>query len=89
MTRTARDVLDQEFLSIRAKLLEVAAFYDRLNSASTTKSKLDDTTAANAAQAPVQMDQSQMDQSQIGPVAAGQARLASPGLPDTHRRHAG
>lgn len=30
MTRTAREVLDQEFLQTRAKILEVAAFFDRL-----------------------------------------------------------
>lgn len=30
MTRTASDVLDQEFLQIRAKILEIGAFFDRL-----------------------------------------------------------
>jgi hypothetical protein len=30
-TRTARDVFDQEFLTIRAKLLEVAAALDRID----------------------------------------------------------
>ncbi|MEZ6137187.1 MAG: hypothetical protein R3C53_20040 [Pirellulaceae bacterium] len=33
MSRSARDVLDQEFLTTRAKLLEIAAFFDRLDSA--------------------------------------------------------
>ena len=33
MPRTAREVLDQEFLQIRAKILEVAAFFDRLSEA--------------------------------------------------------
>ncbi|MEC8556209.1 MAG: hypothetical protein VXZ82_14465 [Planctomycetota bacterium] len=33
MPRTAREVLDQEFLQIRAKILEIGAFYDRLGEA--------------------------------------------------------
>lgn len=33
MSRTAREVLDQEYLQIRAKILEVAAFFDRLSEA--------------------------------------------------------
>ncbi len=33
MTRSAKDVLEQEFLQIRAKILEVAAFFDRLEAA--------------------------------------------------------
>lgn len=33
MPRSAREVLDQEFLQIRAKILEVAAFFDRLSEA--------------------------------------------------------
>jgi hypothetical protein len=32
-SRTARDVFDQEFLTIRAKLLEVAAALDRIDRA--------------------------------------------------------
>jgi hypothetical protein len=32
-TRTARDIFDQEFLPVRAKLLEVAAALDRLDRA--------------------------------------------------------
>ena len=31
--RSASHVLDQEFLQVRAKILEIAAFYDRLESA--------------------------------------------------------
>ena len=31
MTRTASEILEQEFLQTRAKLLEVAAFFDRLD----------------------------------------------------------
>lgn len=30
MPRSASEVLEQEFLQIRAKILEIAAFYDRL-----------------------------------------------------------
>ena len=30
MPRSASEVLDQEFLQIRAKILEIAAFFDRL-----------------------------------------------------------
>ncbi len=33
MTRSAREVLDQEFLQVRAKILEVASFFDRLSEA--------------------------------------------------------
>ncbi|MEM7473620.1 MAG: hypothetical protein AAF483_01370 [Planctomycetota bacterium] len=33
MPRTAREVLDQEFLQIRAKILEIGAFYDRMSEA--------------------------------------------------------
>ena len=33
MPRTAREVLDQEYLQIRAKILELAAFFDRLSEA--------------------------------------------------------
>lgn len=33
MARTAREVLDQEYLQVRAKILEVAAFFDRLSEA--------------------------------------------------------
>lgn len=33
MPRTASQVLDEEFLQIRAKILEVAAFFDRLSEA--------------------------------------------------------
>ncbi len=33
MTRTASEVLEQEFLQVRAKILEVAAFFDRLGEA--------------------------------------------------------
>lgn len=33
MPRSVREVLDQEFLQIRAKILEIAAFYDRLDEA--------------------------------------------------------
>ena len=33
MSRTAREVLDHEFLEIRAKILELAAFFDRLEQA--------------------------------------------------------
>ncbi len=33
MTRSAGDILDQEFLQVRAKILEVAAFFDRLEAA--------------------------------------------------------
>lgn len=33
MPRTAREVLDQEYLQIRAKILEIAAFFDRLEEA--------------------------------------------------------
>ncbi len=35
MTRNASDVLEQEFLVVRAKILEIGAFFDRLNSAET------------------------------------------------------
>ena len=34
MVRTASDILEQEFLQARAKLLELAAFFDRLDEAS-------------------------------------------------------
>lgn len=30
MPRTSREVLEQEYLQVRAKILEVAAFFDRL-----------------------------------------------------------
>jgi hypothetical protein len=33
MARTSKEILDQEFLQARAKLLEVAAFFDRLQAA--------------------------------------------------------
>ena len=33
MTRSASDVLTHEFLQVRAKILEVAAFFDRLDEA--------------------------------------------------------
>ena len=33
MSRTAREVLDQEYLQVRAKILELAAFFDRLSEA--------------------------------------------------------
>ncbi len=33
MPRTARQILDQEFLQVRAKILELAAFFDRLERA--------------------------------------------------------
>jgi len=33
MKRNRRDVLEQEFLHVRSKLLEVAAFFDRLDCA--------------------------------------------------------
>ncbi len=33
MTRSAREVLEQEFLQVRAKTLEIAAFFDRLHAA--------------------------------------------------------
>lgn len=33
MPRSAREVLDQEFLQVRAKILEIAAFFDRLTEA--------------------------------------------------------
>ena len=33
MARSARDVLDQEFLQVRAKILEIGAFFDRLSEA--------------------------------------------------------
>ena len=33
MSRTAREVLEQEYLQVRAKILEVAAFFDRLSEA--------------------------------------------------------
>lgn len=33
MKRNRRDVLEQEFLQVRSKLLEVAAFFDRLDCA--------------------------------------------------------
>lgn len=32
-TRSAREVLEQEFLQVRAKILELAAFFDRLTEA--------------------------------------------------------
>ncbi|MCA9193132.1 MAG: hypothetical protein KDB03_15260 [Planctomycetales bacterium] len=31
MSRTADQVLEQEFLQVRAKILEIAAFFDRLS----------------------------------------------------------
>ena len=34
MSRTAQQVLEQEFLQTRAKILELAAFFDRLQEAS-------------------------------------------------------
>lgn len=51
MARTAGDILEQEFLQTRAKLLEVAAFFDRLQKAAgqvttgalTTQADLDGT----------------------------------------------
>ncbi len=33
MSRSAKEVLSQEFLQTRAKILEIAAFYDRLDQA--------------------------------------------------------
>lgn len=33
MSRTASEVLDEEFLVVRAKILELAAFFDRLSEA--------------------------------------------------------
>jgi hypothetical protein len=33
MTRSASDILSQEFLQVRAKILEVAAFFDRFEQA--------------------------------------------------------
>ncbi len=33
MPRSAHEVLDQEFLQVRAKILELAAFFDRLSEA--------------------------------------------------------
>ncbi len=33
MTRTANQVLEQEYLQVRAKILELAAFFDRLSEA--------------------------------------------------------
>jgi hypothetical protein len=33
MTRTANEILSQEFLQVRAKILEIAAFYDRMEEA--------------------------------------------------------
>ncbi|GIX00067.1 MAG: hypothetical protein KatS3mg111_3399 [Pirellulaceae bacterium] len=33
MTRTADEILKQEFLEVRAKLLEIGAFFDRLHRA--------------------------------------------------------
>lgn len=33
MPRSAREVLDQEFLQVRAKILEISAFFDRLSEA--------------------------------------------------------
>lgn len=33
MTRSASDVLDQEYLQVRAKILEIGAFFDRLGEA--------------------------------------------------------
>ena len=32
MSRTSSEILSQEFLQTRAKILEIAAFYDRLDS---------------------------------------------------------
>lgn len=31
MSRTSSEIMSQEFLQIRAKILEIAAFYDRLD----------------------------------------------------------
>lgn len=33
MPRSAREVLEQEYLQVRSKILEVAAFFDRLSDA--------------------------------------------------------
>lgn len=33
MPRSAQQVLDQEFLQVRAKILEIASFFDRLSEA--------------------------------------------------------
>lgn len=33
MTRSANEILDEEFLLVRAKILEVGAFFDRLQDA--------------------------------------------------------
>ena len=38
MNRTAAEVIDEEFLQVRAKLLEVAAFFDRIEVASSVES---------------------------------------------------
>ncbi|MCA9134413.1 MAG: hypothetical protein KDA45_14690 [Planctomycetales bacterium] len=37
MSRSASEVLSQEFLQIRAKILEIAAFYDRLEQADSAR----------------------------------------------------
>ena len=37
MSRSASEVLSQEFLQVRAKILEIAAFYDRLEEAGTSQ----------------------------------------------------
>lgn len=38
MSRTSSEILSQEFLQTRAKILEIAAFYDRLDSDELTES---------------------------------------------------
>jgi hypothetical protein len=39
MPRSANEVLEQEFLQIRAKILEIAAFYDRLDEADASQTQ--------------------------------------------------
>ncbi len=38
MSRTSSEILSQEFLQTRAKILEIAAFFDRLDAAELTES---------------------------------------------------
>ena len=38
MSRTSSEILSQEFLQTRAKILEIAAFYDRLDADELTES---------------------------------------------------
>lgn len=38
MSRTSSEILSQEFLQTRAKILEIAAFYDRLDTDELTES---------------------------------------------------